>query len=133
MHGGVRESGSLAASGDLLEIGRFAVRVSGGAHRREHPPYHAAGLTPPYHSPVATRLGELLDGERRRTFVGRRRELAEFDEAVAGRSPRRVLFVHGEGGIGKTSLLLELRARAQAAGRTVALVDGRDIDASPAG
>jgi hypothetical protein len=44
-----------------------------------------------------------------------------------------VLFVHGEGGIGKTSLLLELRARAQAAGRTVVLVDGRDIDASPAG
>ena len=82
---------------------------------------------------MATRLGELLDGERRRTFVGRRRELVEFDEAVAGRSPRRVLFVHGEGGIGKTSLLLELRARAQAAGRTVVLVDGRDIDASPAG
>ena len=82
---------------------------------------------------MAKRLGDLLDGERRRTFVGRRRELVDFDEAVAGRSPRRVLFVHGEGGIGKTSLLLELQARARAAGRMVALVDGRDIDASPAG
>jgi hypothetical protein len=29
---------------------------------------------------------------------------------VTGRSPYRVLSVHGPGGIGKTTLLLELRA-----------------------
>ena len=34
------------------------------------------------------RLGELLDSERHRTFVGRRRELAAFDEAVLTTSSR---------------------------------------------
>jgi hypothetical protein len=82
---------------------------------------------------VARRLGELLDSERRRNFVGRRRELAGFDDAMAGRSPHRVLFVHGPGGIGKTTLLLELGARARATGRTVVLLDGREVDASPEG
>jgi hypothetical protein len=82
---------------------------------------------------VATRLGELLDRERHRNFVGRRTELAAFDEAVVGRSPRRVLFVHGPGGIGKTTLLFELSARARAAGRTVVSLDGREVDASPEG
>jgi hypothetical protein len=61
---------------------------------------------------MATRLGDLLDDARRRTFVGRRRELASFDDVVLGRSARRVLLVHGPGGIGKTTLLLEYRTRA---------------------
>ena len=82
---------------------------------------------------MATRLGELVDSERHRNFVGRRRELGGFDAAVAGRSPQRVLFVHGPGGIGKTTLLLELRSRARSAGRTVVLLDGRDVDPSPEG
>ncbi|MEU8079979.1 AAA family ATPase [Catellatospora citrea] len=82
---------------------------------------------------MSTHLGDLLDHARRQRFVGRRRELADFDDAVGGRSPRRVLFVHGQGGIGKTTLLLELRARARAAGRVVVQVDGREVDPSPAG
>jgi hypothetical protein len=82
---------------------------------------------------VTTRLGDLLDDARRQTFVGRRRELASFDDALTGRSPRRVLFVHGAGGIGKTTLLLELRARARVAGRVVVLLVGRDVDPSPEG
>jgi hypothetical protein len=82
---------------------------------------------------VATHLGDVLDDARRRSFVGRRRELVTFDDALAGRSARRVLFVHGQGGIGKTTLLLELRARARAAGRSVVQVDGRDVDPSPDG
>jgi hypothetical protein len=44
-----------------------------------------------------------------------------------------VLFLHGPGGIGKTTLLHEFRARARAAGRTVVHVDGRDVDPSPQG
>jgi hypothetical protein len=36
---------------------------------------------------VATRLGDLLDDARRRTFVGRRRELVSFDDALMGSSP----------------------------------------------
>jgi hypothetical protein len=82
---------------------------------------------------VEKRLGELVDSERHRNFVGRRRELDGFDEAVRGGSSRRVLFVHGPGGIGKTTLLLELRARARAAGRSVVMLDGREVDPSPEG
>jgi hypothetical protein len=80
-----------------------------------------------------THLGDLLDTARRHCFVGRRRELVSFDEALDGRSSRRVLFVHGPGGIGKTTLLQEFRARAQTAGRSVVQVDGRDVDPSPEG
>ncbi|GIJ70973.1 hypothetical protein Voc01_058900 [Virgisporangium ochraceum] len=82
---------------------------------------------------VTTHLGDLLDTARRQRLVGRRRELASFDDAVAGRSSRRVLFVHGQGGIGKTTLLQEFRARARAAGRRVVQIDGRDVDPSPRG
>ncbi|GIF68787.1 hypothetical protein Ais01nite_68220 [Asanoa ishikariensis] len=82
---------------------------------------------------MTTSLGDLLDTARRERFVGRRRELACFDDAVAGRAPQRVLFVHGHGGIGKTTLLAEFRARARAVGRTVVQVDGREVDPSPDG
>jgi hypothetical protein len=82
---------------------------------------------------VATHLGDLLDTARRQRFVGRHRELANFDDVVAGRSPRRVLFVHGQGGIGKTTLLQEFRVRSLAAGRRVVQIDGRDVDPSPEG
>jgi hypothetical protein len=82
---------------------------------------------------MATRLGDLLDDARRRTFVGRRGELASFDDVLLGRSPRRVLLVHGPGGIGKTTLLLEYRTRARAASRAVLLLDAREVDPSPEG
>ena len=82
---------------------------------------------------MATRLGDLLDDARRRTFVGRRRELASFDDVLLGRSARRVLLVHGPGGIGKTTLLLEYCTRARDAGRTVLLLDAREVDPSPEG
>lgn len=83
--------------------------------------------------PVSTHLGDLLDTARRQRFVGRRPELSSFDDAVGEHSPQRVLFVHGQGGIGKTTLLQEFRARARAAGRTVVQVDGREVDPSPEG
>ncbi|MFI5897401.1 AAA family ATPase [Actinoplanes sp. NPDC051513] len=64
---------------------------------------------------MSTHLGDLLDTARRQRLVGRHRELASFDDAVSGRSPRRLLFLYGPGGIGKTTLLREFRARARAA------------------
>ncbi|HEX2772678.1 MAG TPA: ATP-binding protein [Micromonosporaceae bacterium] len=82
---------------------------------------------------AATSLGDVIDRARRQSFVGRQFELRTFDDALAGRSPRRVLFVHGPGGIGKTTLLHEMRARARAAGRSTVLLDGREIDPSPDG
>src|SRR3954471_12651905 len=77
------------------------------------------------------RLADVLDEARRRTFVGRDDELIRFGEALSGRSPRRVFLVHGVGGIGKSTLLGEFRARALAAGRPAVLLDGREVDPSP--
>jgi hypothetical protein len=82
---------------------------------------------------TGTSLGDVIDRARRRSFVGRRSELRAFDNAQAALSPRRVLFVHGPGGIGKTTLLLELRARARGAGRITVLLHGSEIDPSPDG
>ncbi|GAA0481139.1 hypothetical protein Ade02nite_56380 [Paractinoplanes deccanensis] len=64
---------------------------------------------------------------RWRSFVGRAAEVTRFDDALAGRTSRRVLFVHGPGGIGKTTLLLHLRSRARRAGRRVVYVDGQEL------
>src|SRR4051812_33666654 len=77
------------------------------------------------------RLGDVLDEARRRTFVGRDDELTRFGEALSGSSPRRVFLVHGVGGIGKSTLLDEFRARAVAVGRPAVLLDGRELDPSP--
>ena len=79
------------------------------------------------------RLGDVLDEARRRTFVGRDAELSRFDDALVGRSARRVFLLHGVGGIGKSTLLGEFRARAEAVGRPAVLLDGREIDPSPDG
>ncbi|GAA3347246.1 ATP-binding protein [Amorphoplanes nipponensis] len=78
-------------------------------------------------------LGDVIERARRRNFVGRRDELRAFADALSGRSPRRVLFVYGPGGIGKTTLLLEMAARARAAGRVPALLDGQEMEPSPEG
>lgn len=82
---------------------------------------------------MTTVIGDVIERARRRNFVGRRDELRAFGDALTGGSPRRVLFVHGPGGIGKTTLLLEMFARARAVGRVPALLDGREIDPSPEG
>ena len=79
------------------------------------------------------RLGDVLDEARRRTFVGRDAELTRFADALSGRSPQRVFLVHGVGGIGKSTLLGEFRARALLAGRPAGLLDGREVDPSPDG
>ncbi|MEV6303466.1 ATP-binding protein [Actinoplanes sp. NPDC051861] len=79
------------------------------------------------------RLGDVMDDVRWQGFVGRGEQVVAFDEALAGRSPHRVLFVHGAGGVGKTTLLLHLRSRAQRAGRTAVYLDGSEMDPSPEG
>jgi hypothetical protein len=79
------------------------------------------------------RLGDVLDEARRRTFVGREVELTRFADALSGRSPHRVFLVHGVGGIGKSTLVSEFRARATEAGRPAVAIDGREVDPSPDG
>ena len=75
-------------------------------------------------------LSAVLDAARRRGFVGRPPELRSFAAALAGAGQIRVLFVHGPGGIGKSTLLDELRRRAEDAGRAALLLHGRDVGGS---
>ena len=77
-------------------------------------------------------VGELLDAQRRRRFVGRRAELELFRSAVGpGTDDLAVLYLHGPGGIGKTSLLDAFSGIATAQGATVVRLDAREIAASP--
>jgi AAA ATPase domain len=77
-----------------------------------------------------TDLAALVDEARVRNFVGRQAELADFTETLHG-GAHRVLFVHGPGGIGKTTLLHQFRSIAARAGHDTVVLDGRDLDASP--
>jgi hypothetical protein len=52
-----------------------------------------------------------------------------LDDAIG--PPFSVLYVHGPGGIGKTSLLHALAVIAASAGATVARLDGHDVKPSP--
>jgi hypothetical protein len=83
--------------------------------------------------PVGT-LGEVLVEHRRRRFVGRAAEIEIFRAALDGAidPPFSVLHVHGPGGVGKTSLLQALGAIAASGDATVAWLDGRDLEPSPA-
>jgi hypothetical protein len=74
------------------------------------------------------RLAGRLQAARQRAFVGRKEELAAFDDALCGGG---VLFVHGPGGVGKSALLRRFAQRAAEAGRNVTALDGRLLDPSP--
>lgn len=82
---------------------------------------------------MADDLGAAVDTARLAAFVGRDTERAVFAAALRGTDPPRVLYLHGAGGIGKTTLLHRFRIAAQRAGRTACTVDTRDIDATPDG
>ncbi|MDP9795393.1 hypothetical protein J2S43_003905 [Catenuloplanes nepalensis] len=62
--------------------------------------------------------------------VGRAVELRCFREALDG-TGEPVIFVHGPGGMGKSTLLRRMAADARGRGRTVIRIDGRDVE-SPA-
>lgn len=76
----------------------------------------------------ANDLGERLQRERIRRFVGRTAELEVFADHLVLSSPENapaVLWVHGPGGIGKSSLLAAYAREARAAGRRVGeIADG---------
>ena len=62
-------------------------------------------LTFPPTEPVRDQLAGRLIAARDDGFVGRDRELDLLSAALTGTSDVRVMFVHGPGGIGKTTLL----------------------------
>lgn len=67
-------------------------------------------------------------------FAGRREELLAFQAAMESSPPPfAVLFVHGPGGIGKSTLLREYANCARAAGRMVVALDARHVEPTPAG
>lgn len=81
---------------------------------------------------VTVRLADRLAAARRRAFVGRRAEFALFDEMLVSEDAATVLYVHGAGGVGKSTLLRQLGWRAEAVGRPVTWVDGREPDPATA-
>ncbi|OJF10199.1 AAA family ATPase [Couchioplanes caeruleus] len=84
-------------------------------------------------APVARSLGDRLRLARARAFVGRREELAAFDEALRGEpTAAPVMYVHGPGGIGKSTLVRQLCDAARHAGRMLVELDGRFVGRSPA-
>jgi hypothetical protein len=64
-------------------------------------------------------------------FVGRERELEQLEGLLVADPPASVVFIHGEGGIGKSTLLREFSRRAAAAGWTIHPIEGRDLPPGP--
>ena len=91
------------------------------------------GMTGAGNHPTGT-LGGLLSVRRHQQFVGRAAELGLFDGAVSAEEPAfRVLFVHGPGGVGKSTLLDECALVAGGAGAWVVRIDGREVTSTPEG
>ncbi|GLZ32416.1 hypothetical protein Lesp02_46040 [Lentzea sp. NBRC 105346] len=72
------------------------------------------------------RLAERITAARRRAFVGRAGELDEFRLLLRPGATEAILFVHGPGGTGKSTLLRQFGWLAEDAGREVVWLDGRD-------
>ncbi|GGQ69210.1 P-loop NTPase family protein [Couchioplanes azureus] len=72
---------------------------------------------------AVTRLEEYLRSARDRAFVGRAAELAAFRAALAGDAVFTVLYLHGAGGTGKTTLLRRYAVEAERTRRQVIRVD----------
>jgi len=77
-------------------------------------------------------IGDVLETQRRRRLVGRKAELELFRAAI-GTQPRdlAVMYLHGPGGIGKTSLLDAFAGVAAGHDATVVRLDARELVASP--
>src|SRR5579859_4087408 len=81
---------------------------------------------------MSGRLSDRLAAARRRRFVGRSPELAQLQTALtADELPFQVLYIHGPGGLGKTTLLAEFGRLAEAAGLPLAQLDARGIEPAP--
>ena len=65
------------------------------------------------------------------SFVGRGAELDVFERVLGGDDRARVVFVHGPGGMGKSTLLREVVRRARRRGYGAIWVDGREVAPFP--
>ncbi|AGY57399.1 AAA family ATPase [Gloeobacter kilaueensis] len=74
-------------------------------------------------------LADRLRQARRRRFVGRQGECELFRSAIAAQElPFCVLWIHGPGGVGKTTLLREFASLATGAGIQVLYLDAKYFD-----
>lgn len=78
------------------------------------------------------RLGDRLSQQATRNFVGRKQEIEQLLYLLTDRN-LPVVFVHGIGGIGKSSLLNMFAAEVQARGAVVIRLDCRTIKPTPNG
>jgi len=77
-------------------------------------------------------IGDRLRAKAEKRFVGRESELAELARALATESGvTQLYFVHGPGGIGKTTLLEHLKGDAMRAGIVCASIDASAISPTP--
>jgi DNA-directed RNA polymerase specialized sigma24 family protein len=83
-------------------------------------------------SPQGPTVADRLRGARRRQFVGRAAELELLRDALAADEPPfSVLWVHGPGGVGKTTLVGALADEATRLGREPVVLDLRASEPSP--
>ncbi|WMT74314.1 AAA family ATPase [Bradyrhizobium sp. Ash2021] len=79
-----------------------------------------------------TSIGDRLDAKAAKRFVGRESELALLRRAISPDPPSTALFfVHGPGGIGKTTLVERLRAEAAVEGIIFVRIDATGVSAEP--
>lgn len=76
-------------------------------------------------------LGQRLAWRDEERFVGREAELALFDDVLAPDPAASVVFVHGAGGVGKSTLLREIARRGERRGFTPCVIEGRDLAPVP--
>ena len=73
-------------------------------------------------------LASLLEDRDRNRFTGRAAEVAYLSQCLdAEDPPASVVHICGPGGIGKSSVLREVARRARDRGRTVVVLDGREL------
>lgn len=73
-------------------------------------------------------LASSLDAARERAFVGRAVELASFADALDESSSPRIVYVHGAGGMGKTTFLDACAPHARNRDRASVYLDARDVE-----
>src|SRR5579884_1750360 len=81
-------------------------------------------------APATTLAGRLAKRDEER-FFGREAELSYLDRCLTSHPPACVVFVHGPGGIGKSTLLREFERRARAQGWEPFHVEGRELSPAP--